>query len=55
MTLDPYFEDHSQGNFAAKSILSDPEFTKSVKELGSLSRWDGQFFEALHPYALYGF
>jgi hypothetical protein len=50
VTLDPYFEDHSLGDFAARSILSDPEFTKTEKNLESLTRFDGQFFENLDPY-----
>jgi hypothetical protein len=50
VTLDPWFADHSLGDFAARSILRDPEFTKTAKNLESLTRHDGQFFENLDPY-----
>ena len=50
VTLDPWFEDHSPGYFAARSILGDPEFTKTSKNLESLDRFDGLFFENLGPY-----
>ena len=50
VTLDPWFEDHSLGDFAARSILRDPEFTKTAKNLESLTRFDGTFFENLDPY-----
>jgi hypothetical protein len=52
IALDPFFADHSLGDFAARSILGDPEFTKTAENLKGLSRWDGQFFENLDPYAL---
>ena len=48
--FDPWFADHSPGGFAARSILRDPEFTKTVKNLEGLSRFDGIFFENLDPY-----
>ena len=50
ITLDPWFEDHSRGDFAARSILRDPEFTKTTKNLESLTRFVGIFFENLDPY-----
>ena len=50
ITLDPWFEDHSRGDFAARSILRDPEFTKTAKNLESLTRFVGIFFENLDPY-----
>jgi len=50
ITLDPWFADHSLGDFAARSILRDPEFTKTAKNLESLTRYDGTFFENLDPY-----
>ena len=45
--LDPWFIDHSRGYFAARSILGDPEFTKTAKNLESLTRFEGIFFENL--------
>jgi hypothetical protein len=50
--LDPWFADHSLGDFAARSILKDPEFTKTAENLKSLTRSDGQFFENLDPYVV---
>ena len=50
ITLDPWFMDHSRGYFAARSILGDPEFTKTAKNLEGLSRFVGIFFENLDPY-----
>jgi hypothetical protein len=52
VALDPFFADHSLGDFAARSILGDPEFTKTAENLKGLSRWDGQFFENLDPYVV---
>lgn len=42
--------DYDLGEFAAKAILSDPEFVKAHVPFGSLSRDDGTFFENLDPY-----
>ena len=50
ITFDPWFEDHSHGYFAARSILGNPEFTKTAKNLEGMSRFDGIFFENLDPY-----
>ena len=50
IALDPWFADHSLGDFAARSILRDPEFTKTAKNLESLTRHDGTFFENLDTY-----
>ena len=50
ITPDPWFKDHSRGDFAARSILRDHEFTKTTKNLESLTRFDGIFFENLDPY-----
>ena len=50
ITLDPWFMDHSRGYFAARSILGDPEFTKTARNLEGLSRFVGIFFENLDPY-----
>lgn len=50
ITLDPWFMDHSRGYFAARSILGDPEFTKTAKNLKGLSRFVGIFFEDLDQY-----
>ena len=52
VALDPWSEDHSLGDFAARSILRDPEFTKTAKNLKSLTRQDGTFFENLDPYVI---
>lgn len=52
VALDPSFADHSLGDFAARSILRDPEFTKTAENLQSLTRFDGQFFENLDPYVI---
>jgi hypothetical protein len=40
------------GDFAAKVILADPEFTKMEADLASLTRHDGTFFENLDPYVI---
>lgn len=50
ITLDPWFMDHSRGYFAARSILGDPEFTRTAKSLEGLSRFVGIFFEDLDQY-----
>ncbi len=50
--LDPWFADHSLGDFAARSILRDPEFAKHAESLSTLTRFDGQFFENLDPYVV---
>jgi hypothetical protein len=50
--LDPSFADHSLGDFAARSILGDPEFAKTLENLKSLTRFDGTFFENLDPYVV---
>ncbi len=52
VTLDPFFSDHSPGDFAARSILRDPEFKKTTQTLIKLSRFEGQFFENLDPYLI---
>jgi hypothetical protein len=52
VALDPWFADHSLGDFAARSILRDPEFTKTADDLKSLTRFDGTFFENLDPYVV---
>ena len=52
VALDPWFADHSLGDFAARSILRDPEFTKTAENLKSLTRFDGTFFENLDPYVI---
>lgn len=44
--------DYDLGEFAAKMILADPEFTKTEDNLGSLTRHDGTFFENLDPYVV---
>ena len=44
--------DYDLGEFAAKSILADPEFTKTEADLASLTRHDGTFFENLDPYII---
>lgn len=49
MTLDPGAGDHSLGGFAARSILQDPQFTKTAENLQGLTRHDGTFFENLSP------
>jgi hypothetical protein len=45
-------EDYDLGEYAAKAILSDPEFTKTETQLASLTRDDGTFFENLDPYVI---
>jgi hypothetical protein len=50
--LDPSFENGSLGEFAARSILRDPEFTKTAENLASLTSFHGQFFENLDPYVI---
>ena len=50
IALDPWFMDHSRGYFAARSILGDPEFTKTANNLRGLSRFVGTFFESLDQY-----
>lgn len=42
--------DYDLGEYAARAILADPEFTKTDNRLGSLTRDDGAFFENLDPY-----
>jgi hypothetical protein len=42
--------DYDLGEYAARAILADPEFTKTENQLGSLTRDDGTFFENLDPY-----
>jgi hypothetical protein len=44
--------DYDLGEFAAKVILADPEFTKTEANLSSLTRDDGTFFENLDPYII---
>jgi hypothetical protein len=45
-------EDYDLGEYAAKAILCDPEFTKTAADLASLTRHDGTFFENLDPYII---
>jgi hypothetical protein len=45
-------EDYDLGEYAAKVVLSDPEFTKTEADLASLTRHDGTFFENLDPYII---
>ena len=45
-------EDYDLGEFAAKVILADPEFTKTEADLASLTRHDGTFFENLDSYVI---
>jgi len=52
VALDPFCADHSFGDFAARSILRDPEFIKAAPHLESLTRYDGEFFENLDPYII---
>lgn len=44
--------DYDLGEFAAKVILSDPEFAKTEEDLASLTRHGGTFFENLDPYVI---
>lgn len=46
----PTDADYDLGEFAAKAILNDPEFTKTEADLASLTSDDGIFFENLDPY-----
>lgn len=46
----PKDSDYDLGEFAAKAILNDPEFTKTEAALASLTSDDGTFFENLDPY-----
>jgi hypothetical protein len=46
----PKDSDYDLGEFAAKAILNDPEFTKTEVALASLTSDDGTFFENLDPY-----
>lgn len=50
IALDPWCTDHSLGDYAARSILRDPEFTKTAEDLSRLTRSGGTFFENLDPY-----
>jgi hypothetical protein len=50
--LIPQDSDYDLGEFAARAILSDPEFTKTEAELTSLTEYDGTFFENLGPYVI---
>ena len=45
VALDPWFMDHNPGYFAARSILGNPEFTKTSKDLENLSRFHGLFLK----------
>jgi hypothetical protein len=45
-------QDYDLGEYAAKVILNDPEFTKTEAHLASLTRDDGTFFENIHPYII---
>lgn len=45
-------EDYDLGEYAAKIILNDPEFTEAEADLASLTRHDGTFFENLDPYII---
>jgi HEPN/Toprim N-terminal domain 1 len=42
--------DYDLGEYVAREIFADPEFTKTENQLGSLTREDGTFFENLDPY-----
>lgn len=41
--------DYDLGEFAAKAILADPEFTKTHEQFRALDRHQGTFFENLDP------
>ena len=43
-------EHYDLGEYVARNILADPEFTKSAPDLRSLAPDDGTFFENLDPY-----
>lgn len=43
-------EHYDLGEYVARNILADPEFTKTAAELKSLTADDGTFFENLDPY-----
>lgn len=42
--------DYDLGEYVAREIFADPEFTKTEDLLGSLTRENGTFFENLDPY-----
>ena len=42
--------DYNLGEYVARAIFADPEFTKTESRLGSLTDEDGTFFENLDPY-----
>ena len=42
--------DYNLGEYVARAIFVDPEFTKTESQLGSLTDEDGTFFENLDPY-----
>jgi HEPN/Toprim N-terminal domain 1 len=42
--------DYDLGEYVAREIFADPEFTKTENQLASLTREDGTFFENLDPY-----
>lgn len=42
--------DYNLGEYVARAIFVDPEFTKTESQLGSLTEEDGTFFENLDPY-----
>jgi len=42
--------DYDLGEYVARAIFADPEFTKTESRLGSLTDEDGTFFENLDPY-----
>jgi len=44
--------DFDLGEFVSQAILNDPEFTKTCKQLETLSRDEGTFFETLDPYVI---
>jgi len=50
MQLPEDSDDFDLGEFVARNVLQDPEFTKTVDDLAYISSWDGTFFENLDPY-----
>ena len=50
MRLSDPDEDWNLGEYVAKNILVDPEFTKTADELRAMTESDGTFFENLDPY-----